>query len=1201
MEQEELFQRDLMRNEPQQNNNQNTTHNSTRDNNIKMNAGVSDMYDRLTLPAAEGVIGAAVEVFGKDIIDAIESKMSNEGYSKTDATFHIVQEYLKDDSAIDNLIEGKISEIVDDIAKDIFDSSGNDAKEPVATNGPSIDTSNINEKIDTLKEKYDGFYKRIDAATKISSHFNEGVNDLERVNASGDKKHLANGIKLKLTIEAYKEGIAINGKIPTFDDVLSSCKNFMQRDAFASLVENISDKLETLMEKEDFSLDKVTKEDNVEDFTEYKTSHNYVENNTENDNNTIPESEKDKVVTNSWGVSDTGTVTERMDKVDIRENKLCNPAFGSVAGIPIDRSNASLTYESRGKEITNDSKYIEYRITDEKGPVVGVVVTDKETDAKAVVDYDKKVIAVFGNEDTFKIGDNLSKDVSFKFSDFKVSEYSADKGIDKADATKTALVERYNTAVDTYKDVAQKEISCLKEQKTEINENKEFLESKYNEMNDTEKNSRFGNEVKDNVDRCDSLNEKIDARIEKINDYIDKADDFKESYASYKEGKAEVEEVFDKVISAENSAVSRSARFTTDGQTDGWKQGEMREGVSAFDSRDEIDYRETCDFVDDYDEIKEAYEKENNDTVETDDKNPDTVDKSADNDDKIPDSVDNVDSDSIDLDSNETVDKDDSVNTNESENSDAVDSKDNDTADNDVVADESDIDNDNNGAPDTEDNSTDTSKDTVGDNDIDNDTKDDTNNETTDNNAKDNDDTSLNDDIDDESTVEQGDVDNSDNADVVEKQQPEEQSVEVGKTDEEHQFEQEQDVEYDEQQSDTENNNDVFWGGEEPEIKKDNGDIYYNIEDYQKDDMFEDISVRGGIDEDEDVYNKRMEMEAMFDNADPLSYERPVIEEPQPPEYPRSDFDDCKNMKEGFEKIAGDNENLYSFEDFVDRFGDELSSAGGDTELMNSYLDVLESELSKKDPDAIRGELTYYVACHDVDGLCAGLDKIEKALEERGISEDKIATIIDSAADAYSFDPICSFTRSGDSFVIEIPISRDRVYEINDVEYTASAGDKIAIDVQYDPESGDSLRVATAFDDVGNPVEFHSDEDTRAFLSDVLKDVFGEKVSENFDKVCTNIEANYTEEKGITKLDILEAALSSDNMRDIIIDAKGDNEVRMDRVEERISGILEVKIEEMKELEARNLPEFVEEIDVSADDIFDSLFERGEFEEDLSE
>ena len=36
-------------------------------------------------------------------------------------------------------------------------------------------------------------------------------------------------------------------------------------------------------------------------------------------------------------------------------------------------------------------------------------------------------------------------------------------------------------------------------------------------------------------------------------------------------------------------------------------------------------------------------------------------------------------------------------------------------------------------------------------------------------------------------------------------------------------------------------------------------------------------------------------------------------------------------------------------------------------------------------------------------------------------------------------------------------------------------------------------------------------------------------------------------------------------------------------------------------VESRNLPEFVEEIDVSADDIIDALLERGEFEEDISE
>ncbi len=354
---------------------------------------------------------------------------------------------------------------------------------------------------------------------------------------------------------------------------------------------------------------------------------------TKNENDTA----NSKLEVSESGVTDSGVVTNRIDKSYIDTNVECNPAFGAVAGCSIKYSDAAesyvdknnVTHENTGKNIMYSVKGVE------KGaPVVGRILVDMESGAKSIVAADRTVIATFGTDKpTYSVGDKISSsDVNLRLSQNKVEAYSEKEfgTRDSAEVLKSAIVENYSKAVDTYKDVATKEISCLESQKTEISENKAFLQEKVETLGAGDE--EFRDKVEENISKCDSLLDKIDARIEKINEFIGKADDFKESYTDYKEGKSTLEDTFDKVVEAEDSAVSRSAKFTTNGTRDDWKNGDMVDGVSAFAQVDKDNFNETCDFVDSYDEIKADYdriEKEETDvdSVEVNESDVSDIDK----------------------------------------------------------------------------------------------------------------------------------------------------------------------------------------------------------------------------------------------------------------------------------------------------------------------------------------------------------------------------------------------------------------------------------------------------------------------------------------------------------------------------------------------------------------------------------------------
>ena len=215
------------------------------------------------------------------------------------------------------------------------------------------------------------------------------------------------------------------------------------------------------------------------------------------------------------------------------------------------------------------------------------------------------------------------------------------------------------------------------------------------------------------------------------------------------------------------------------------------------------------------------------------------------------------------------------------------------------------------------------------------------------------------------------------------------------------------------------------------------------------------------------------DLEAITSNEDIPEHENLFLSEP------------IGDFRDGLEQVNMDFD-TYSFNDFVEAYSDALIEPGGEEKMFNAFIDYAVDVGA----DNITPDLTYSLAYFDESGFCNGLDKIEDALIENGMSPEDAEKVISSAIEHYCDDPIVNFQSEGSVITFEIPIREDIEIKINDVEYTAEKGN---IEIVIDFESGHST--TTIWNEQGNPFEIDATRgETAEFVCDVLGGIYGENV-----------------------------------------------------------------------------------------------------------
>ena len=224
------------------------------------------------------------------------------------------------------------------------------------------------------------------------------------------------------------------------------------------------------------------------------------------------------------------------------------------------------------------------------------------------------------------------------------------------------------------------------------------------------------------------------------------------------------------------------------------------------------------------------------------------------------------------------------------------------------------------------------------------------------------------------------------------------------------------------------------------------------------------------------------------------------------PDKPHEDVSD-ETLLEGLERINDNTE--YSFSDFVSEHKYELAEKDGDERLIGAYCDLV----IEKGAENISADLTYSLAYYDKDGFCKGLDNIEAALTERGLSAGKCNMLIDNAIESYCNDPIVSVTQGVESIEFDLPVSRDTSFDIDGERYTVGKNENVHYDIYMSEGSVISNMVSVSNGDFYVPVESRPD-DVIPFVCDVLADIYGKDIGIMIKDVAAMLENKFPSDKG---------------------------------------------------------------------------------------
>ena len=224
------------------------------------------------------------------------------------------------------------------------------------------------------------------------------------------------------------------------------------------------------------------------------------------------------------------------------------------------------------------------------------------------------------------------------------------------------------------------------------------------------------------------------------------------------------------------------------------------------------------------------------------------------------------------------------------------------------------------------------------------------------------------------------------------------------------------------------------------------------------------------------------------------------------PDKPPEDVSD-ETLLEGLERINDSTE--YSFSDFVSEHKYELAEKDGDERLIGAYCDLV----IEKGAENISADLTYSLAYYDKDGFCKGLDNIEAALTERGLSASKCNMLIDNAIESYCNDPMVSVTQGVESIEFDVPVSRDTSFDIDGERYTVGKDENVHYDIYMSEGSVISNMVSVSNGDFYVPVESRPD-DVIPFVCDVLADIYGKDIGIMIKDVAAMLEKKFPSEKG---------------------------------------------------------------------------------------
>ena len=224
------------------------------------------------------------------------------------------------------------------------------------------------------------------------------------------------------------------------------------------------------------------------------------------------------------------------------------------------------------------------------------------------------------------------------------------------------------------------------------------------------------------------------------------------------------------------------------------------------------------------------------------------------------------------------------------------------------------------------------------------------------------------------------------------------------------------------------------------------------------------------------------------------------------PDKPPEDVSD-ETLLEGLERINDNTE--YSFSDFVSEHKYEVAEKDGDERLIGAYCDLV----IEKGAENISADLTYSLAYYDKDGFCKGLDNIEAALTERGLSAGKCNMLIDNAIESYCNDPIVSVTQGVESIEFDLPVSRDTSFDIDGERYTVGKNENVHYDIYMSEGSVISNMVSVSNGDFYVPVESRPD-DVIPFVCDVLADIYGKDIGIMIKDVAAMLENKFPSDKG---------------------------------------------------------------------------------------
>ena len=213
-----------------------------------------------------------------------------------------------------------------------------------------------------------------------------------------------------------------------------------------------------------------------------------------------------------------------------------------------------------------------------------------------------------------------------------------------------------------------------------------------------------------------------------------------------------------------------------------------------------------------------------------------------------------------------------------------------------------------------------------------------------------------------------------------------------------------------------------------------------------------------------------------------------------------------ESLKEGLERI--NDSNTYSFSDFVNDHAGELSENDSDDRLMAAYCDLVE----EKGVENISADLTYSVAFYNKDGFCKGLDNIEAALGERGISGSKCNILIDNAIESYCNDPMVTLSHGTESIEFDIPVSREAKFDIDGEKYTIGKDETVHYDIYMSEGTVISNMVSIDNGNIYVPVD-SKPNDVIPFICDVLSDVYGKEMGTMVKDVAIMLEKRYPNDK----------------------------------------------------------------------------------------